>query len=100
MFFFNDQATTEIYTYIHTLALHDALPFSHRRALPTGGRCGGRRAIPAARRSPMPVRNRRRGCAREPRRTAPPTRPEVPDRRGCGCGKGLASSREIGRAHV
>src|SRR3546814_19424945 len=26
--FFNDTATTEIYTYIHTLSLHDALPLS------------------------------------------------------------------------
>src|SRR3546814_7043597 len=26
MFFFNDTATTEIYTYVHTLYLHDALP--------------------------------------------------------------------------
>src|SRR3546814_12359412 len=26
--FFNDTATTEIYTYLHTLALHDALPIS------------------------------------------------------------------------
>src|SRR3546814_10987342 len=25
-FFFNDPATTEIYTYCHTLSLHDALP--------------------------------------------------------------------------
>src|SRR6056297_1048521 len=25
-FFFNDPATTEIYTYWHTLSLHDALP--------------------------------------------------------------------------
>src|SRR3546814_15672951 len=25
-FFFNDTATTEIYTYRHTLSLHDALP--------------------------------------------------------------------------
>src|SRR3546814_15099619 len=25
-FFFNDPATTEIYTYLHTLSLHDALP--------------------------------------------------------------------------
>src|SRR3546814_2726628 len=25
-FFFNDTSTTEIYTYLHTLALHDALP--------------------------------------------------------------------------
>jgi hypothetical protein len=27
-FFFNDTATTEIYTKIHTLSLHDALPIS------------------------------------------------------------------------
>src|SRR3546814_13775750 len=26
--FFNDTATTEIYTYCHTLSLHDALPIS------------------------------------------------------------------------
>src|SRR3546814_11701037 len=25
-FFFNDTATTQIYTYLHTLSLHDALP--------------------------------------------------------------------------
>src|SRR3546814_17584810 len=25
-FFFNDTATTDIYTYVHTLSLHDALP--------------------------------------------------------------------------
>src|SRR3546814_12035316 len=29
-FFFNDTATTEIYTYGHTLSLHDALPICHR----------------------------------------------------------------------
>src|SRR3546814_1561222 len=27
-FFFNDTATTEIYTYLHTRSLHDALPIS------------------------------------------------------------------------
>src|SRR3546814_11703033 len=30
VFFFNDTATTEIYTYLHTLSLHDALPISSR----------------------------------------------------------------------
>src|SRR5213075_3563448 len=30
-FFFNDTATTEIYTTRHTLSLHDALPISRRR---------------------------------------------------------------------
>src|SRR3546814_18625464 len=28
IFFFNDTATTDIYTYLHTLSLHDALPIS------------------------------------------------------------------------
>src|SRR3546814_8416923 len=28
-FFFNETATTEIYTYGHTLSLHDALPIFH-----------------------------------------------------------------------
>src|SRR3546814_10230631 len=28
-FFFNDTATTEFYTYLHTLSLHDALPIYH-----------------------------------------------------------------------
>src|SRR3546814_20176801 len=28
VFFFNASASTEIYTYLHTLALHDALPIS------------------------------------------------------------------------
>src|SRR3546814_11657140 len=31
-FFFNDTPTTEIYTYGHTLSLHDALPISRGRA--------------------------------------------------------------------
>src|SRR3546814_5405918 len=31
MFFFNATATTEIYTYVHTLSLHDALPISSAR---------------------------------------------------------------------
>src|SRR3546814_17828170 len=29
IFFFNEPATTEIYTYWHTLSLHDALPIFH-----------------------------------------------------------------------
>src|SRR3546814_5769333 len=35
-FFFKDTATTEIYTYLHTLSLHDALPIcmaGHRGAI-------------------------------------------------------------------
>src|SRR3546814_4665570 len=42
-FFFKDPATTEIYTYCHTLSLHDALPISqdgppHGRTGSTSGR--------------------------------------------------------------
>src|SRR3546814_90691 len=37
-FFFNDTATTDIYTYRHTLSLHDALPISPRPwSLPQDG---------------------------------------------------------------
>src|SRR3546814_5404812 len=32
IFFFKETTTTEIYTYLHTLSLHDALPISHPRA--------------------------------------------------------------------
>src|SRR3546814_16449152 len=32
VFFVNDTATNEIYTYVHTLSLHDALPICPRRS--------------------------------------------------------------------
>src|SRR3546814_20332782 len=35
-FFFNETATTEIYTYGHTLSLHDALPICGIAYLPVG----------------------------------------------------------------
>src|SRR5881227_4431451 len=58
-FFFNDTATTEIYTTVHTLSLHDALPNSlggNSRTDP-----GGRpRARPRSR-----ARRRRRGRSEE-----------------------------------
>src|SRR6056300_2058187 len=47
-FFFNDTATTEIYTNLSTLSLHDALPISPRRQTP-------------------PPRRRRRRRVRSPR---------------------------------
>src|SRR3546814_14516779 len=34
--FFNETATTQIYTYLHTLSLHDALPICLRRTLNPG----------------------------------------------------------------
>src|SRR3546814_6592123 len=56
MFFFNDPATTHIYTYLHTLSLHDALPIcsstvagSSRRGRPTRfSRIHARTAVLAA----------------------------------------------------
>src|SRR3546814_1193933 len=43
--FFNDTATTEIYTYLHTLSLHDALPiFFERRRRILGEHLGDDRA--------------------------------------------------------
>src|SRR3546814_12586907 len=35
-FVFNDTATTEIYTYLHTLSLHDALPISRSATISPG----------------------------------------------------------------
>src|SRR3546814_18092714 len=40
LLFFDDTATTEIYTYLHTLSLHDALPRSGGRSLPFADRRG------------------------------------------------------------
>src|SRR2546426_6429178 len=59
-FFFNDTATTEIYT----LSLHDALPISGRDGSPASlGRrmCGGRRVVPPSRgtAAPTPARDRK-----------------------------------------
>src|SRR3546814_20937926 len=34
VFFFNDTATTEIYTYLHTLSRHDALPICSKSGVP------------------------------------------------------------------
>src|SRR3546814_11874084 len=53
-FFFNDTATTEIYTYGHTLSLHDALPISDCDDPADGESCGGRPDLPVA-----------QGCARD-----------------------------------
>src|SRR3546814_1176352 len=40
-FFCNDTATTEIYTYLHTLSLHDALPIYHLHLEAEAARHGG-----------------------------------------------------------
>src|SRR5213595_4093081 len=52
-FFFNDTATTEIYTTEDTLSLHDALPISPRRA--RARLCARHRLSPSARRQRQPM---------------------------------------------
>src|SRR3712207_7441266 len=59
-FFFNDTATTEIYT----LSLHDALPISrgrHARAVGVEGRGVDRALVPAQRAPELPAPGRGRG---------------------------------------
>src|SRR3546814_4513819 len=54
-FFCNDTATTEIYTYLHTLSLHDALPISAERP-PWGTYRSAGRTSRAPRRRGSPAR--------------------------------------------
>src|SRR3546814_1445709 len=63
IFFFNYTATTEIYTYSHTLSLHDALPISSR--------CIPRASDPKATRSRS--RSARATCTMSPRAASPRT---------------------------
>src|SRR2546427_8844154 len=58
LFFFNDTATTEIYT----LSLHDALPISAGAAAPPGGPAGRARGAPPHRSAPSPAHRRHAGC--------------------------------------
>src|SRR3546814_14316743 len=60
-FLFNVTATTEIYTYRHTLALHDALPISRDRCRPSNPGYIGR--------GPAEAALARRGCRARTRRT-------------------------------
>src|SRR3546814_10035106 len=53
MFFFNDTATSEIYTYLHTLSLHDALPIWRRAGPLSSGERGGT-SIPTRPRASRP----------------------------------------------
>src|SRR3546814_11486805 len=75
LFFFSDSATTELYTYGHTLSLHDALPISR----------GAREHRPAG------LGTRRRRRLAEKRRQAA----AAVSRQSAGTG-----ADTIGRAHV
>src|SRR2546426_8210411 len=82
-FFFNDTATTEIYT----LSLHDALPISSGRSTRSSGSIGASCENPPARLLPRLVVRRLLGRAREPRARAsrPPGDARLPRRkRGAG----------------
>src|SRR3546814_1561219 len=67
--FFDDTATTEVYTYGHTLSLPDALPICY--AVPPDAPCRPGRAPPSpAGRAPA---RRAAGAAGHRRRSAPPS---------------------------
>src|SRR3546814_3524724 len=77
-FFFHDTATTEIYTYGHTLSLHDALPIWRGHATRTAARSAAaapppRLREPAADPTPAaaPSRGRRQPAAVRPGRRPP-----------------------------
>src|SRR3546814_8221207 len=63
-FFFNDTSTTYIYTYCHTLSLHDALPISGARRRGRRPRQSNRRRARLCRRR-RPQFHRRRGRRRQ-----------------------------------
>src|SRR3546814_18350304 len=87
-----DTATTEIYTYLHTLSLHDALPISRRDARRRWRhRSGGAQPAPPASAAALGARDRR---ARPPRRASPhplaaPPATSLAARRCAGRGRGL-----------
>src|SRR6266496_1252367 len=81
-FFFNDTATTEIYT----LSLHDALPITFRTRSPPATRCPGTREtapprLPARLESRCRLRPAPRRCPGSSRRSAGPARSRPTDGR-------------------
>src|SRR3546814_9749560 len=102
-FFFNDTATTEIYTYLHTLSLptlfrpqHDLLWNTRRRRT---GPCMARRgaASEQGKRPRRPDRLRRKGCQPWPHGLAKARDHRHQRRRAAGT---AGRAKEIGRAHV
>src|SRR3546814_12093376 len=87
-FFLNDTATTEIYTYCHTLSLHDALPIYVELREVRRDALRRRPPVPPDGRPRRPgdrVGHRGRAAALSPSQSARAT---------------AGSSAEIGRAHV
>src|SRR3546814_8165474 len=86
--FFNDTATTEIYTYLHTLSLHDALPISVRaeRLLRPVRALSRRPRHPQRQRRPPPLQR-----AQHPR--PPPELPARPAARAAGRTAGARAER-------
>src|SRR3546814_6969746 len=89
MFFFNETATTEIYTYGHTLSLHDALPISTSFS-------PARRSRSSAVRPARILPSRTAMVAG----TAPPARTAASPRRAVSRLRGAGMPWEIGRAPV
>src|SRR3546814_12387642 len=99
-FFFNDTATTEIYTYCHTLSLHDALPI-----LASPGPTCRRTRTPRTRWCAAGAEQPARPSAPPTRRLQPSTHLRLPTNRQLGCRGALLPEPEpradqIGRAHV
>src|SRR5256885_17066727 len=105
-FFFNDTATTEIYT----LSLHDALPISPVQSRPGPGlaghgrgraRAGPRRvAIPARQPAALRRAGRAHGAGAAGAGAAAQPAHAGAGGRAAAAGTGPAAAAEIGRAHV
>src|SRR3546814_16558322 len=80
LFFFNEMATTEIYTYFHTLSLHDALPISLRERAHAG--LGHRRAARRHREQGKPRMRGRRMVDRPAQHVGLEHHPRAAARRG------------------
>src|SRR3546814_18740711 len=95
--FFISSATTEIYTYSHTLSRPDALPIAWRLVPPPPASCSSSPAWRGWRNEGSPLRDHRlrgvRGCPPFLQVLAPFRRPVGRSLRRC-------LRRQIGRAHV
>src|SRR5881397_3302700 len=96
VFFFNDPATTEIYTAQYTLSLHDALPICHARR-GTSRPVSRDESHPPARRGPL-LRSRRGGRGSARRRCPRSAAARAASLRSTSGGGHTSSSRPTRRA--
>src|SRR3546814_21145205 len=100
-FFFNDPATTEIYTYLHTLSLHDALPIYRVRARLVASSSFASPRLNRCCRSSLSGQRTQRASVPFSRSaiSAAPALVKVMQRMPAGSAP-LINRRKIGRAHV